>query len=435
MAPRYVEGILLIYHHALVPNAETIREHIDAFSRYSRFPVWEVNTQLGFPRGLAQLEFQVVVLHYSLFGSAYYQLNRDLLNYLKTCQRSHKVAFFQDEYYYCQQRFRFLNEFNIDRVYTLLAPAYWDKVYRRYTQVVNLHYTVPGLVSESLLTAAARFALPWSQRSIDVGYRGRELPYYMGKGAQEKTWIAHEFLRRCSNRGLVLDIETREEKRIYGEDWYRFTGNCKFCLGVEAGVSIFDLEDQVRHDYEQLVANNQKLSFKEVYERILYKWEGNIPYRTISPRHFEAAAFRTGQILFEGDYSGILKPWVHYLPLKKDFSNIEEIMKASKDSSLCQEIIENAYHDLIISQKYTYREFIAEFDAVLVKEGIHPPRISDKSVTDLLRRGEKLQLARARVLSYLYRPFPGREILKKAALPVIKGVRHLAARRNDFTGE
>ncbi|MBT8506740.1 hypothetical protein B1F79_04690 [Coxiella-like endosymbiont of Rhipicephalus sanguineus] len=66
----------------------------------------------------------------------------------------------------------------------------------------------------------------------------------------------------------------------------------------------------------------------EVAERILELLESigeKIDYNQISPRHFEAVATKTLQILYEGEYSNILKPWVHYVPLKKDYSNFDEV--------------------------------------------------------------------------------------------------------------
>ena len=57
-----------------------------------------------------------------------------------------------------------------------------------------------------------------------------------------------------------------------------------------------------------------------MYERLLAQYDGKgVYYLTMSPRVFEAAAVRSCQILFEGRYSGILEPMVHYIPLKKDF--------------------------------------------------------------------------------------------------------------------
>ena len=78
--------------------------------------------------------------------------------------------------------------------------------------------------------------VPEEQRTIDIGYRGRRLAYYMGRGAQEKHEIGRGVLERAAAAGLRVDIDTEESSRLYGVSWYRFMANCRAVLGVEAGV-------------------------------------------------------------------------------------------------------------------------------------------------------------------------------------------------------
>ena len=94
-------------------------------------------------------------------------------------------------------------------------------------------------------------------------------------------------------------------------------------LGVESGTSYLDLEDEVTRDYTARARRRAAGHARGAPEGPLGRWDHNYSYRTISPRHFEAAAFRICQVLFEGEYSGVLQPMVHYVPLKKDFSNFE----------------------------------------------------------------------------------------------------------------
>ena len=99
--------------------------------------------------------------------------------------------------------------------------------------------------------------------------------------------------------------------------------NCRGMLGVESGVSVFDLDDHVIDEYEQLLARGAPVSVEGSRRRAA---GGQVFYRTISPRHFEAAAFRVCQVLFEGHYSGLMEPMVHYIPLRKDFSNFDQVL-------------------------------------------------------------------------------------------------------------
>jgi hypothetical protein len=424
---RSVGGILLLYHHPLRRDAPTIMEHVNSFRECSRFKVWNVNTELGFPRALAGLEFQAIVLHYSLFGSTSYMLGEEFLRYLDECESSYKVAFFQDEIQLCQQRFRFLNRHKIDCVYTMVEPAYFKDFYGKFTSVPKVINYIPGYVSEGLISAARRLTVPDAERGVDVGYRARSLPFAFGRGAREKTDVADGFLARAAGLGLRLDIKTGDEARIYGGDWYKFVANCRAVLGVESGASFTDVYDVAHPECERLMAENPGITFEELYEKVLRKWEGHIPQRTISPRHFEAAALRVCQILFEGKYSGVMQPMVHYIPLRKDFSNFEEVIGMLRDEGLRREMTERAYRDLIASGRYSYRSFVRGFDEELLKEGLRLQVGPGEAarVGALLRAEESYRRARRGIAQAAYTPFPGRRVAVAFARSLVKFCRRV----------
>jgi hypothetical protein len=223
-----------------------------------------------------------------------------------------------------------------------------------------------------MVDAARRFSRPDADRDIDVGYRGRPLHPYMGSGSVEKAIIGDRFAQLAARTGLAIDIDTSERGRLYGDQWYRFLGRCRAILGVESGTSYLDLEDQVLHDYQARVAAGRPVTLEDLEQGPLGRWDGNFSYRTISPRHFEAAAFRICQVLFEGDYSGVLAPMVHYVPLKKDFSNFDEVVALVGDRHAREEIVENAHRDLIRSGDYSYERFVAGIDDHLIEVGLDP---------------------------------------------------------------
>jgi hypothetical protein len=281
-----------------------------------------------------------------------------------------------------------------------------------------------------MMAASQKYSLPSEKRKVDIGYRGRRLEYYMGKGAQEKYEIAVKFREKASGVGLKLDIEANESKRIYGEKWYEFIGNCRGLLGVEAGVSIFDVEDVVYEGYQRLMASNPKISFEEMSKQLGFKeWEDKIYYRTISPRHFEAAAFRVCQILFEGKYSWIMRPMVHYIPLKKDFSNFDEVINMFNNAALRKKMTDNAYNDLIASELYSYKRFVQEsFDKVLLEEGLAPELDVKEAerVTQILNKDVSYRWVRGLIKSPRHFQFPGRS----AMVPLVKlFVQKLAQRK------
>jgi hypothetical protein len=420
--PVRVGGILHLYHHPLTQSASTIMEHVASFGLHSRHPVTPLNTELGFPRRLDELEFEVVLLHYSLFGKPPYRLDRRFIDYLDRVG-SYRVAFFQDEYHYCRKRYDFLDRHRVGHVFTLLEPAWWDEVYRKRSRVTRLAFTLTGYVGESLLAKARAFSLPPEKRTVDVGYRGRTLPFHMGRGAREKSEIGRRFLELTRGSGLVTDIAAEEESRLYGDDWHRFMGTCRAVLGVEAGVSVFDPDDSVRLAVEEALSRNPHATFEEVAP-LLAPREDRIFYRTVSPRHFEAAAFGTLQILFEGRYSGVMSPGVHYLPLKKDFSNLDEILRLFRDPSVRAEITANARRDLIDSGRWSYASFVAGFDASLENAGLSPtaPKTDQARISEMLEEDLPRRMTVARLRQAARVEFPGRRALGRLRRRVMRAV-------------
>lgn len=354
--------VLLINRLPLASFASTISEHVLAFPLYSNHDVTLLNVELGLPEKLSSIEFDVIVLHYSLFGTHPFRLSDRFLDFLLAQRKTPKVAFFQDEYQYCQERFDFINKLKIDLVYSLFTPENAKRIYLENTSCTSVHYTLPGYVSETLLQKSRCFLTGKKQREIDVGYRSRTLGFFMGKGAQEKSDIGKIFIEKTKNTGLTCDISAREEDRLYGGKWYEFLANCKFSLGVEAGVSVVDLTGEIRLKVDQFMQENPLCDFDEVHEKVLLPHENNIYYRTISPRIFEAAAFQVCLILFPGSYSNILKPNIHYIKLEKDFSNINEVLNSMKDKELVRSMVLRTYNDLITSDRYHYSKFIKSFD-------------------------------------------------------------------------
>ncbi len=400
---REVDGILLLYHF-IPPYAETVLEHAGALERLSRFPVWSLNTSERFPGPLRGFRFRVVVLHYSLFGSAPFRLSAAFREYLLENRARLLVAFFQDEYDHVSARKAFIDEVGVDSIYTLLAPEQAELVYGGGTHRPRLFSTIPGFVSDELRDKARRFARAASDRQVDIGYRGRDLPFYMGRGAQEKGDIGRRFAVKAQGLGLALDIASDEGSRLYGDAWYRFLGSCKAVLGVEAGVSIFDLDGHARTAVEELRSREPGLSFDEVSRRVLSGMEDKIAYRTISPRHFEAAAFDTCQILFEGSYSGIMRAGRHYIPLRKDFANLDEVVDTFKDGERRAAIVAEARRDLIESGRYSYREFVRQFDDELERAGATAIGATrDQAVDRALGRGAFVRQAEARLRTRYWR--------------------------------
>ncbi len=347
-------------------HANTVREHIAAFRKCSRHDVRTFN-----PRGLTHSsfldldEFDVLVIHYSLVIISDHYLAPAFREQIRRF-RGLKVQLIQDEYRWVEEMTGMMRDLGIQVLWTLLPPAEIPKVYgaRRLPGVRTIH-TLGGYVPE---VPQALIPPPIESRPIDIGYRGRTLPYWLGRLAQEKVWIAQGVLERAERYGLRCDIRWREEDRIYGRSWNRFLSSCKATLGTESGASITDFDGSVERRTLAYLAEHPEADFWAVSRAVLEPFEGNVKLQVVSPRVFEAAAMRTALILFPGEYSGVVQPWVHYIPLAKDFSNMEEVVRSLRDAPFLRSLTEQTYTDLVASGRYSHRRFVAQFDEVLDQE-------------------------------------------------------------------
>lgn len=113
---------------------------------------------------------------------------------------------------------------------------------------------------------------------------------------------------------------------------------------------------------------NPEASFEEVEARFFPGQDNYIHLFALSPRHFECAMTETCQVLVEGDYSGVFEPGVDYIEIKKDFSNIPEVIEKIKDVDYCEQIAKNCYRHVVESGKYTYEGFVNTIINIIKKE-------------------------------------------------------------------
>lgn len=353
-------------------HANTVLDHIAAFSKYSQHQIYLYNPRWLMQNKLLDLEeFDVVVLHYSLAIIYSHYLPDDLREKLRSYSGL-KVQYIQDDYRQVDQYTAAMRDIGIDILFT---PYPEHKIPSLYTEErlpgVKKYTTLTGYVPDRYLTVPHR---PLSERPIDVGYRGRDLPYWLGSLAQEKTWIAQGFLERAVRYNLVCDIAWKEEDRIYGAAWDEFISSCKAMLGTESGASITDFDGSVERRTKEYLSAHPDADFWEVYEKVLAPYDGNLVENTISPRIFECAAHRTALVLFPGEYAGVIRPWEHYIPLKKDFSNFAEVVERIRDLDYLEQMTLHTYDDLIASGRYSYRKMVETFDRAIAEVGIDARR-------------------------------------------------------------
>lgn len=353
--------MLLIHFLNDKSDASTIAEHINSFLKYSRFKVMVINTHKKHQIPGNMDDFDAVVLHYSLFGNFPFQIGTEIQTQISLASKPIKIAFFQDEHQFCQERFTLIKRCGISTIYSILKPEYHHQIYGINAGVDDVVQTLTGYVDVDMVERAKQLLVRFD-KTIDVSYRGRELKYFMGAGAQEKSQIAKKFLASDLSRRLCCDISVNESDRLYGDEWYFLLAKSRCALTVESGVSVFDVHGEVKPLVRRVFQENPLADFEEVQHKALLPFENKIFYRAISPRIFECAAFQVCLICFEGEYQGVIDAEKHYIPLRKDFLNIRDVVAQIATPKIVSEIAMRAYEHLILSTKYHYEKFISEFD-------------------------------------------------------------------------
>lgn len=274
-----------------------------------------------------------------------------------------KVLLKQDENYRFRELAEYIGEIGFDIVFTCLPEDEIEKIYP--LDIVGNTRFVRMLTG--YVTPTLRSMRPFeTERKIDIGYRGSIQPLSFGRLAFEKRKIGEDVNRLLSDRGLYLDISSRWEDRIGADNWFEFLGSCKATLGSESGASIFDLEGDLdarcRGAEEKLGPFREDHGYAEAFLSEIADLEGNVRYNQISPRHFEAAATGTVQLLYSGDYSGILKAGRHYFPLERDYSNIDEAVDLILDEARRSKMAQAAFDEIIEDRAWWIETFIEKFD-------------------------------------------------------------------------
>jgi hypothetical protein len=373
------KDILLLCNRAPL-DATTISEHIDSFKSYSEHNVTTLSkehfTSLS-PEYCSN--FDAIVVHYTLAITHNYYLSpahRRIISGFAGV----KVLFIQDEYRWIHETRKCMLALGVDVLFSCAEKPSIDFIYpNSLLPGLQKYTTLTGYVPESLLKKKSFKS--YNEKAIDISYRGRKIPSWIGSLGLEKYWIAEQITLLIPKVAptLKLDISTNANERMYGESWMNFLESSKAALGTESGASFFDQYGLATFAIDCYESSNPSSKYTDVKERYFNDYDETNRLNVISPRIFEYAASKTMMILFEGSYSGILKPWTHYLPLKKDFSNLEQIISILNTKSEWEKITDRAYNDIILNSLLTYKEFISNFDMVVEKSCINKLRFPVKN--------------------------------------------------------
>lgn len=296
-------------------------------------------------------------------NTLFYNLTKSLLNY-----QGIKIAFIQDEYYDTNLIKMFLEIINVNTVFSCVPNEHISRIYNNLNNrfVFNLTGYVPEYNFDRI---------PIKDRMCHVFYRGRELHYLYGDLGQDKMNIGKRMKEYCDKYKLISNINWDGNNCIYGDEWFKVLGSSKVTLATESGTTIFDmdnlivteinnhLEETPNRGHQNGYSKVPKYSYEQICKLVNLKRNEVPNMGQISPKMFESIMLGTVLVMYEGYYyPGFLIPNVHYIVLKKDYSNIKEVINKIKDDDFLQKMSNKAYEDIIKSGLYSYKKFIEMFD-------------------------------------------------------------------------
>ena len=310
--------------------------------------------RLALLRILTERRFDAIVMLHSVFSNQP-RLRRLLFWLVARCPQP-KAFFIGNEYRSMPEKIRFCRDIGLS---LLITQSNDPRVFAMYRDAIGC--VVDGVPNTGYDQSVFRPVTPLSERAIDVGYRSLHAPWYLGNN--EKTEIAEYFLAKAPSLGLSVDISMSQVDRFDMAGYSAFLNRCRGQIGTESGSDFFELTDELRLRVHAIERSNPQASWTEVKTEIFDGLEPTVPMRIISGRQVEAAACKSVQILFEGRYNGYLEPDVHYIPLAKDFGNIDDVMRKFRDDAFCERLVDNAYE--VAVGEFTYERLIGKFAGIL----------------------------------------------------------------------
>jgi len=286
-------------------------------------------------------DYPLIIILHSAIGD-------DVSILLKTAEwfknrRGKLVVFIGNEYNLMADKIKFIRTVEADYICSQLPleAASWLYADCSKSKVLAIpHGLNPKLYSPD----------PYSSRTVDIGFIGQL--YHIIVGDMERTNLVEFFLKNAKALGMSCDIRTQRVPRM---EWTKFLRRCKGVLGAESGTYYLDRTGRIIEEVRKYIKCYPKTSFEEVYKLFFRNEATLVSGKAISSRNFEPIGTKTCQILMEGYYNGILTPGEHYISVKRDLSNMDEVIYRFKDEDYRNKMVEQAYQYVMDNHTYQHR--------------------------------------------------------------------------------
>lgn len=371
--------VLVVYYREAKHIRKTIEDSICCFGKYTPENIevfyYSYRPDINIDIFLKHMHFDIVMFHFIFICQRWHWNTQQWKDTVERFQGlwkgALKVLFAQDEQYLTDKIHEFVNRVGIHTLFTCANESAANILYpEERVSLKQLKMVLTGYVDEQTLKNVKKMIRTENiKREIDIGYRADVTPFALGFQGRLKTLIPEVVNERAGEYpNLKLDVKNTigSKNTFFGMDWFRFLLQCRTMLGSLGGASIQDPHGEIRWRVSEYQKKNRKATYEEIDEAVLKVYAETIDYTAISPRCFEVAMTKTCQVLVEGEYAGIFKPGIHYIELKKDFSNLDQVFEKIQDERYCRKLANRTYRDVIQSGKYTYRRYVQEvMDAIV----------------------------------------------------------------------
>ncbi len=342
------------------------------------------DVSLPLPGYVREAKFDAVFLDVSMLRARWrsaeeYATVRESYGFVREME-AFKIAFPQDEYDCNEVLDDWLCDWRVDRVVSVLEGNH-DVLYPRFHKQGAIEVGFTGYVDSSLVDRPLR-AL--AGRPIDIGYRAKRLAPYFGSIGETKWTIGRDVLERSLGKGLVTDIAVGDAKSILGDAWVEFVSSCRFMLGSNSGSSLLDPLGDIQRRVKRFVQDHPAAPFIEVEAACFPGLDRKHQFTALSPRNLEAALLGTGQLLVDGDYSGLLKPGEHYIALRPDASNFDEVVEAMRDVPRVEAMIRRCREAILDEPRLRYEHRDRHLADLIAESASHRNRPAKADAMDAM---------------------------------------------------
>ena len=337
-------------------QAEVVEESIQSFFKYGNFQYHLITLKRGeICESLDGLD--VLLIHYSCIAFPYrYGLPISALSSFKINQFDGlKLAFAQDEQRAGYERFDYFRSIEINHLFSVAPESLFEILYPSQNRNFAVSKLLTGYISEKHLNIASR-DIPIADRPIDLSYRGRKLPDWMGLTGTLKGDIPKLLFENLGDslENLQIDVSADEKSRIYGDKWFEFLLRSKMTIGTPSGSDYLDLYGKYSENWLRL-DKNVDFSVNEPIKA---------SYNVISPRYFDYVATGNLIALTSGNYSGIPHE-EDFIKIEVDMSNIKSILEFSKSKD-AQTMINKSKSRVLSRDDLKYPGYVREVEGTIL---------------------------------------------------------------------